>query len=121
MHKTPTNRYPPGRDVWVISERSSSLVHWNGTTCVNVDSALDAPHMGWGSSASDVWFAGRAANGRAGLSHWDGVVIGVDAIKSEGPELWAASGSGPSDMWFGGAGGALLRTTAPSGPASATH
>jgi hypothetical protein len=67
----------------------------------------------WSSNANDVWFIG-AATDRASLVRWDGRALAQDVAQPVGPALRAASGSGPNDLWVGGAGGAILRTSLPS-------
>jgi hypothetical protein len=54
----------------------------------------------WGSSATDVWFAGGL-----GLVRWDGT-----AWSQAGPSafLYAAWGSGATDVWAVGMYGTLL-------------
>ena len=117
-------------DVWSYWQGDSvgggSMLHFDGTNWSSWP-AQNQFYAAWASGPNDVWFAGVSsslsggtASGRAALAHWDGQELSEDTTPPLGPGLYSISGAGPNDMWVGGAGGAILRTSLDAPPVS-TH
>jgi hypothetical protein len=102
-------------DVWAVGGRPGGplLVHYDGESWKTID-APALPDGGGtlysvsGSSPTDVWAVGVAADGTHGLTlHWDGATwspvpnadVGADAATA----LYAVAAVSPTDAWAGGA------------------
>ena len=90
-------------EVWVLGDGVDQLYRWTGTDW----SALDPPDQEYrhitGSSAQDLWLAGRTR-----VAHWNGTIwsehdapFRVSTIAASGSEVWIASHAGQRAFWNG--------------------
>lgn len=79
---------------WAVGFVDTAL-EWNGTSWTQFQLPLETNYDVWGSSASDVWVAGRE-----GVSHFNGSAWSV-AYDTYWEEAFSVHGTGPSDVWVG--------------------
>ncbi|MEJ7604253.1 MAG: hypothetical protein WKG01_40710 [Kofleriaceae bacterium] len=101
-------------DLWAVAE-NGTVLRSNGTTWSVVPNTGITSEVKsvWGSSATDVWLAGVGA-----IHHWNGSTWSTQGFAGQ---FYGISGSGPYDVWAGGAnnGPVLRRYTGSWG--SVTH
>jgi len=79
---------------WAVGFSDTAL-EWNGTSWKQILLPMETNYDVWGSSASDVWVAGRE-----GVSHWNGSAWS-EAYGLFAEEAYAVHGTGPGDIWVG--------------------
>jgi hypothetical protein len=61
-------------DVWITSDDTTTVMHWDGAHWQSVSTGLGGPDSGigqlaiWGTAANDAWLGGAGAP----ILHWDG-------------------------------------------------
>jgi hypothetical protein len=102
-------------DVW-IARGTNSVVHWDGDDWIardvtlNQGGAVNTINAIWAAAPNDLWVVG------SGISHWvNGSWVGAPAFPSNvvpvnGPYV-AVAGTGPNDVFFLSASGAVVKAT----------
>lgn len=79
---------------WAVGFSDTAL-QWDGASWTQIQLPKQTNYDVWGSSASDVWVAGRA-----GVCHWNGASWSA-SYDTFAEEAYAVHGTGPGDVWVG--------------------
>jgi hypothetical protein len=102
-----TGLWPAGgagaTDVWAVGELGT-ILYWDGTSWVSVESGTTVPLFGvWGSASTDVWIVGDSGT----ILHWEGTSWASVESGTTKP-LFGVWGSASTDVWIVGDSGTIL-------------
>jgi len=92
-------------DVWAVGSKGL-LLHWDGASFSSFPSPVTSNYMAvWGSSPTSVWAGTQSGTSGGEIVKFDG---GTWTTARSPFSVSAIHGTGPDDMWIGGAGGSIL-------------